>query len=64
MSLLRSVFASLVLMACLVSLGGCTVSTYCYGYGCGMPDNAGFDAQRFSESGTERPDVYHYRPVW
>lgn len=56
------IFVFLVLCSLFFSLGGCTVTTGCYGYGCGIPYNYGFDAQRFNESGTRQPVYYHYRP--
>lgn len=60
----KLVLAALALCGFAFSLSGCTVTTGCYGYRCGMPYDYSFDAERFTKSGTEQPTYRHYRPVW
>lgn len=54
--------SALLMLVMLMSASGCTMTVGCYGYGCDHPYDYGFNAKRFSESGTRQPDGY-YRPI-
>lgn len=62
MTYLKIILALLTLSLMSPLLSGCTVTAHCYGYGCDVPYNYGFDSQRFMNSGTEQPTYRHYRP--